>query len=52
MEYDSTVSYSPQKSVERAPSSVSGRKSVRYTVQPRANRTASIYTDDGQGSML
>ena len=48
---DLANSYSPQRSIERAPSSASGRKSVRYVVQPRPTRTVSVmseYPDDGQ----
>ena len=44
-EYDSTI---PYKSIDRASSSISGRKSVRYTIQPRPNRAESIQSDDGQ----
>jgi FMS-like tyrosine kinase 1 len=45
-EYDSTIPFPGHKTIDRA--SISGRKSVRYTIPPRANRAESIQSDDGQ----
>ena len=51
LEYDSRIPFSYHNSVARAPSTASGRKSVRYTTQPKAHRNGSIesdYLEDGQ----